>query len=76
MYREVEKYGIAADSYVTLKEVEINGCISVPEHCTEDEVLDKFSNFFGGRSGSYEGELIEARGNILKELEQRARVMG
>jgi uncharacterized protein YbjQ (UPF0145 family) len=34
------------------------------------------SNFFGGRSGSYEGELIEARGNALKELEQRARAMG
>lgn len=34
------------------------------------------SNFFGGRSGSYEGELIEARENALKELENRARSMG
>lgn len=34
------------------------------------------SNFFGGRSGSYEGELIEARGKALEELEQRARQMG
>ena len=56
-YQRVEKYGIAADkifdalqafqddSYLTSKEIEINGCISVPEHCTEDEVLDKFINF-------------------------------
>lgn len=34
------------------------------------------SNFFGGRSGSYEGELIEARENALRELEQRARNLG
>ncbi|MBU5483783.1 putative heavy metal-binding protein [Clostridium sp. MSJ-11] len=34
------------------------------------------SNFFGGRSGSYEGELIQARENALRELENRARSMG
>lgn len=34
------------------------------------------TNFFGGRSGSYEGELIEAREAALKELEKRARAMG
>lgn len=34
------------------------------------------TNFFGGRSNSYEGELIEARENALKEMEQRARAMG
>jgi len=34
------------------------------------------SNFFGGRSGSYEGELISARQTALKELEDRAREMG
>lgn len=34
------------------------------------------SNFFGGRSGSYEGELVEARENALKELEDRARRLG
>lgn len=33
-------------------------------------------NFFGGRSSSYEGELMEARDNALKELEQRARAKG
>ncbi|HOV28111.1 MAG TPA: putative heavy metal-binding protein [Sedimentibacter sp.] len=34
------------------------------------------TNFFGGRSGSYEGELIEARQNALRELEMRAKNMG
>lgn len=34
------------------------------------------SNFFGGRSGSYEGELIEARENALREMEKRAAAMG
>ena len=34
------------------------------------------TNFFGGRSNSYEGELIEARENALREMEQRAASMG
>ena len=34
------------------------------------------TNFFGGRSGSYEGELIEARENALREMEQRVASLG
>jgi len=34
------------------------------------------SNFFGGRSKSYEGELIEARENAVKEMEMRASRLG
>lgn len=34
------------------------------------------TNFFGGRSGSYEGELIQARENAIKEMKERARQMG
>ncbi|HEY8345274.1 MAG TPA: putative heavy metal-binding protein [Bacillota bacterium] len=34
------------------------------------------SNFFGGRSGSYEGELIKARENALREMEKRAAAIG
>lgn len=34
------------------------------------------TNFFGGRSGSYEGELIKAREDALRELEKRAGAMG
>jgi uncharacterized protein YggL (DUF469 family) len=68
-YQRVEKYGIAADrivnalvafaddSYVTSKEVEINGCISVPEYCTEDEVLDKFINFIESNHWYFDGGL-------------------
>jgi len=34
------------------------------------------TNFFGGRSKSYEGELIEAREAALKELADRAMALG
>ncbi len=34
------------------------------------------SNFFGGRSGSYEEELMTARETALRELEQRAQEKG
>lgn len=34
------------------------------------------TNFFGGRSSSYEGELIEARNNAINEMQQRAYAMG
>ncbi len=34
------------------------------------------TNFLGGRSGSYEGELIDARKNAIREMEQRAINLG
>ena len=34
------------------------------------------TNFFGGRSGSYESELIEAREKAMQEMAQRAVAMG
>jgi len=34
------------------------------------------TNFFGGRSGSYEGELIQARQNAIAEMVQRASQSG
>lgn len=34
------------------------------------------SNFFGGRSGSYEEELIEARNSAMNEMERRAVELG
>ena len=33
------------------------------------DIAASFSNFFGGRSGSYEEELVKARQNALIELE-------
>lgn len=33
-------------------------------------------NFVGGRSGSYESELIEARTKAMREMEDRARQLG
>lgn len=34
------------------------------------------TNFFGGRSGSYEGELIDARDNAIMEMVHRAEQLG
>ena len=33
-------------------------------------------NFVGGRSGSYENELVKARQNAMDEMAERARSMG
>ena len=40
------------------------------------DIAAGFSNFFGGRSGSYEEELIGAREGALKEMEERAAATG
>ncbi len=40
------------------------------------DIAASFSNFLGGRSGSYEEELIRARQSALHEMEQRAASMG
>ena len=34
------------------------------------------SNFFGGRSGAYEEELVNARNQAMQEMHQRAAQMG
>ena len=40
------------------------------------DIVAGFSNFFGGRSGTYEEELLNARETALRELEERARMKG
>ncbi len=40
------------------------------------DLAASFSNFFGGRSGSYEEELIQARENAIREMQQRAALIG
>jgi len=40
------------------------------------DLAASFSNFLGGRSGSYEDELVNARQSALREMEQRAVAMG
>lgn len=40
------------------------------------DIAASVRNIFGGRSGSYEEELVGARQNALKEMEQRAAAMG
>ena len=40
------------------------------------DIAAGFSNFFGGRNKSYEGELIQARQSALDEMGQRANELG
>lgn len=40
------------------------------------DMVAGFSNFFGGRSGTYEEELIQAREAALQEMMQRAAERG
>lgn len=40
------------------------------------DIAASLSNFFGGRSGSYEEELVQARQNAISEMGQRAASMG
>lgn len=40
------------------------------------DIAAGFRNFFGGRSGTYEKELVDARKNALAEMEQRAAELG
>jgi uncharacterized protein YbjQ (UPF0145 family) len=40
------------------------------------DIAAGLTNIFGGRSGSYEGELIEARESAIREMTQRAAAMG
>ena len=40
------------------------------------DIAASFSNFFGGRSSSYEQEMVQARENALREMEERAAALG
>lgn len=40
------------------------------------DIAANLTNVFGGRSKSYEGELIEAREKALAEMQERARGLG
>lgn len=40
------------------------------------DMMAGFSNFFGGRSNTYESELIQARENAISEMKQRAEALG
>lgn len=40
------------------------------------DMMAGLSNFFGGRSNTYETELIEARENAIREMEERAAKLG
>lgn len=66
---QVEGYKIVDYKGIVFGEV-VNGVDFVKDFAAG------LTNFFGGRSGSYEGELIEARENAIREMENRAKQMG
>ncbi len=65
--QRIEKYRRAADrildaleeegdrEFINTKEIEINGCVSVPESCSEDEFSDKFIDFVERNHWSFGG---------------------
>lgn len=65
----VERYKIVEYKGIVFGEV-INGVDFVKDFAAG------LTNFFGGRSNSYEGELVQARENAMKEMRQRAMEMG
>lgn len=40
------------------------------------DIAASFSNIFGGRSNSYEQEMVQARESALREMEERAAALG
>ena len=66
-YERIEKYRKAAErilyaleeegdrEFINTKEIEINGCVSVPESCSEDEFSDKFIDFVEKNCWSFGG---------------------
>ncbi len=65
----VEGYKIVEYNGIVFGEV-VNGVDFVKDFAAG------LTNFFGGRSNSYEGELVQARENAMKEMRQRAMEMG
>ena len=65
----VEGYKIVEYKGIVFGEV-INGVDFVKDFAAG------LTNFFGGRSNSYEGELVQARENAMKEMRHRAMEMG
>lgn len=65
----VEGYAITAYKGIVFGEV-ISGVNVVRDFAAG------ISNFFGGRSGAYEEELMNARTQALREMEQRALNLG
>ncbi len=73
-YQRVEKYRKAADrilmtmdsegddEYKAIKEIEINGCVSVPQSCSEDDFLHKFIDFIENNYWSFGGGVKEIDG--------------
>ncbi|PRR79959.1 Guanosine-3',5'-bis(diphosphate) 3'-pyrophosphohydrolase [Clostridium luticellarii] len=72
-YERVKKYRKAADrisyaldenedrEFINTKQVEIDGCVSVPENCSKDEFWDKFIDFIERNYWSFCGGINEIK---------------
>ncbi len=72
-HKRMKKYRKAADrisdaldenedgEFVNTKEIEIDGCVSVPENCSEDEFWDKFIDFIERNYWSFFGGINEIK---------------
>jgi hypothetical protein len=72
-YERVKKYRKAEDrifdaldenedgEFINTKEIEIDGCVSVPENCLEDEFWDKFIDFIERNYWSFCGGINESK---------------
>lgn len=83
-YQRIEKYRKAADrvlcaledegdrEYINTERIDKNGCVSVPESCSEDEFADKFIDFVERNNWSFSGCIISDEQKfpckILKKL--------
>lgn len=68
-YQRIEKYRKAArrildsleedgdEDFIKTREIEINGCVTVSESCSEDEFSDKFIDFIERNYWSFGGEI-------------------
>ncbi|MHC6180940.1 hypothetical protein ACYUJ6_13990 [Clostridium sp. JNZ X4-2] len=47
--------------FINTKEIEIDGCVSVPENCSKDEFWDKFIDFIERNYGFFDGGINELK---------------
>lgn len=66
--------GIEGKKIVEYKEIVFGEVISGVDFIKD--FAAGLTNFFGGRSGSYEGELIKAREKALQEMKRRGNAIG
>ena len=73
-YEDLPEYFIEGKKIIAYKGIVFGEIVSGVDFVKD--FAAGITNFFGGRSGSYEGELIKAREDALREMEMRAMTLG